>query len=54
VEGWFDWSSVGVLGGIIDELHSVQTAPPIGPTTTQVSSSIGELKVHRVRRGRTE
>jgi hypothetical protein len=49
LDGWFDWSNVLTVGGMIDELHSLQTAPTIVPTTTRVLSSIGELKVHRVR-----
>jgi hypothetical protein len=51
VGDWFDGSNVGVLGGIIDELHKTRIAPTIGPTTTHVPSAIGELEVHRVRQG---
>ena len=52
VESWFDWSKVSVIGGIIDELRKTHVAPTIEPTTTHISSSIGELGVHRVREGR--
>jgi hypothetical protein len=52
LEGWFDWSEIRAPGGLLDEFQSLQTAPAIGPTTTRVPSSIGELEVHRVRQSR--